>query len=60
MMQLIDLPKESDVLKVEVMRLLFATYSADGREFDGKDSFETLPVVLREIAEIFDQIQAEA
>lgn len=60
MMQLIDLPKESDVLKAEVMRLLFANYSTDGRKFDGKDSFETLPIVLREIATIFDQIQAEA
>jgi hypothetical protein len=58
-MQLIDLPREADILKVEVMRLLFATYSVDERKFDGKDSFETLPIVLREIAGIFDEIQAE-
>lgn len=59
MMQLVDLPKQSDVLKAEVMRLLFANYATDERKFDGKDSFETLPVVLREIATIFDEIQAE-
>lgn len=59
MMQLIDLPKESDVLKAEVMRLLFASYATDQRKFDGKDGFEAMPVVLREIADIFDEITAE-
>lgn len=59
MMQLVDLPKESDVLKAEVMRLLFASYAGDGRKFDGNDTFEALPIVLREVADIFDEITKE-
>ena len=59
MMQLIDLPKESDVLKAEVMRLLFAAYATDNRTFDGNETFEALPIVLREVAVIFDEITAE-
>lgn len=59
MMQLIDLPKESDALKAEVLRLLFATYATDNREFDGNETFEALPIVLREVADIFDQVSAE-
>jgi hypothetical protein len=59
MMQLIDLPREVNVLKAEVMRLLFATYSTDERTFDGKATFDALPIVLREVADVFDQIAAE-
>lgn len=59
MMQLIDLPREADTLKAEVLRLLFATYATDGRKFDGNETFEALPIVLREVADIFDQISAE-
>lgn len=59
MMQLIDLPKESDELKAEVIRLLFASYATDGRTFDGLDTFQAMPIVLREVADIFDQIEAE-
>ncbi len=59
MMQLTDLPLEADQLQAEVMRLLFATYATDNRTFDGNETFEALPIVLRKIATIFDEITAE-
>lgn len=57
MMQLVDLPKESVMLKAEIMRLLFATYAGDERTFDGKDTFASIPAVLREVADVFEQIE---
>lgn len=59
MMQLIDLPKESNILKAEVMRLLFASYATDTRTFDGKDTFDTLIDILPEVVEILIQIKSE-
>lgn len=58
-MQLVDLPKESDVLKAEVLRLIFASYATDERTFDGKDTFDSLIDVLRSVADILVQIKAE-
>jgi hypothetical protein len=59
MMNLIDLPCEADQLQAEVMRLLFANYATDNRKFDGNETFEALPIVLRRIATIFDEITKE-
>jgi hypothetical protein len=60
MMQLIDLPKEANILQAEVMRFLFATYATDERKFDGKDTFQTMPEVLRKIADVFEEIEKGA
>jgi hypothetical protein len=60
MMQLIDLPKEANILQAEVMRMLFGSYAGDERTFDGKDTFQTMPEVLRKIADVFEEIEKGA